>query len=260
MTASHMVRVKFLGNFEISLSTRKAALWRPNKARTLFGVLLVNHEKLVPRQRLESTLWPTDERPAGTTSLKVTVHALRKALDLHCGRDRDFLVVESRDRGYQLHVGSSVAVDFHEFEQLLQFARQRELRRRAPEAVELYRQAIDLYCGDFLCTDNDEWVVEQREWLRSMALRALDVVAVDALRRGDTVACSRYCRRTLAIEPANERAFRLLMTVHARRGELDQVKNWYALCTQRLQDHFDVEPAGDTRRLLQRALAGEYFE
>jgi DNA-binding SARP family transcriptional activator len=260
MVAAHLVQVKLLGDFAISVSTRTAAVWRPNRARTLFGVLLVNHEMLVPRERLEGSIWPASGRPAGATSLKVTVHALRKELDLRCGGDRDFLVVESRDHGYLLHVGPGVAVDFHDFEQLLQHARERELRGRTTEAVELYRKAMDLYCGDFLSADRDEWAVEQREWLRSSALRALDVLATNALRFGDAVACSRYCHRTIAIEPANERAFRLLMVVHARRGELDQVKNWYALCTRRLQDYFEVEPADDTRRLLLRALAGEYRE
>lgn len=255
MIAARIVQVKLFGEFEISLPEWKGPVWRPNKARTLFAVLLANHEMLVSRERLESMIWPTSGNPAGATSLKVTVHTLRRALDLRCGGDRDFLVVESRDYGYKLRVGDGVTVDFHDFERLLRQARDLEMHSHTVEAMELYRQAMELYCGDFLPADRNEWAVEQREWLRSSALRALEILATRALQVGDIVACSQYCQRAITIEPANERAFRLLMAAHARRGELDQVKKWYLLCTHRLQEYFNVEPAEDTRHLLRRALA-----
>lgn len=84
MASMEQVHVKLLGEFAFSTPGGEWIRWRANKARSLFGVLLVNKNIVVGKDRLRELLWPDVDRPS--TSLKVAVHALRKVLDTHLGR------------------------------------------------------------------------------------------------------------------------------------------------------------------------------
>ncbi|MGW5229310.1 AfsR/SARP family transcriptional regulator [Nocardia niigatensis] len=252
------VHVKLLGEFVISAPGEGCVRWRASKARSLFGVLLVNRNIVVGKERLRELLWPDIEGPS--TSLKVAVHTLRRTLDDHLGTDRGHLRVEFRDFGYIMDASDDVFVDFHEFERFTKAAREAAVRGLREEALDLYRRAAALYSGEFLSGESDSWVIEHRHWLRSMILSVLDVLAEYAFEAGEFADAADACRRTLAIDSVNEAAFRRLMMIHARRGELQQAEQWYALCAQRLREQFEVDPGHDTRSLRRRVLSREFVE
>jgi DNA-binding SARP family transcriptional activator len=127
-------------------------------------------------------------------------------------------------------------------------------------AAGLYEQALDLYRGDFLAGSSEHWLLDQREWLRSMAMRAITQLTRQALAREQLDAVLNYSRRALDIDHYNEGVYRTLMFVHARRGETAQVERWHQLCTSRLRQHFDVSPSPATQRLLHAALRGEFVD
>ncbi|MFD7847746.1 BTAD domain-containing putative transcriptional regulator [Nocardia sp. NPDC059764] len=247
-----------MGEFAISVPGESCVRWRASKARSLFGVLLVNRNIVVGKERLRELLWPDIEGPS--TSLKVAVHALRRTLDDHLGTDRGHLRVEFRDFGYIMDASDDVVVDFHEFERVTTAAREAAVRGLREEALDLYRRAAALYSGEFLSGESDSWVIEHRHWLRAMILSVLDVLAEYAFEAGEFADAADACRRTLAIDAVNEAAFRRLMMIHARRGELQQAEQWYALCAQRLREQFEVDPDHDTRSLRRRVLSREFVE
>ncbi|WP_433562526.1 AfsR/SARP family transcriptional regulator [Nocardia sp. CA-151230] len=252
------IHVKLMGEFAISDSGADCVRWRASKARSLFGVLLVNRNSVVGKERLRELLWPGIDGPS--TSLKVTVHALRRTLDTHFGPERRDLHIEFRDFGYIMDVSDDVIVDCQEFERYTAAAREAVARGLREEALGLYRRAAALYSGEFLDGESDSWVIEHRHWLRSMILSALNTLAEYALEAGELADAADACRRTLAIDTANEAAFRRLMTIHARRGELQQAEQWYALCAQRLREQFEIDPNQDTRSLRHRLLGSEFLE
>ncbi|WP_330184293.1 hypothetical protein OHB26_12245 [Nocardia sp. NBC_01503] len=256
MASMEQVHVKLLGEFAFSTPGGEWIRWRANKARSLFGVLLVNKNIVVGKDRLRELLWPDVDRPS--TSLKVAVHALRKVLDTHLGPDRDYLRVEYRDFGYTIEVGGDVIVDCHEFERHLTAAREAAAHDRPDAALRSYRQAVALYAGEFLSGEPDGWVTEQRHWLRLSVLNALDALAEYALEAGELIDAADACRRILAIDTANESAFRRLMMIHAHRGELQQVEQWYELCAQRLREQFELDPDHRTRSLRHRVLSRQF--
>lgn len=253
---SIQIAVRNLGSFAITLGDREPIQWKPSRCRLLFEYLLVNRNRVVLKERLCEVLWPDIEIVPGSSSLKVTVHALRRMLAAS-SIPPDQIQVAYQDYGYVLRVGSGVRIDYVEFEELAERARIAESRGDRDSAVALYERAIDLYQGDFLDGETADWVYEQREWLRSMALHALRFLAQDALVRGDLNGSAAYCRRMLEIDPSHEDAYRFLMTVHARRGELSAVKRWHQICVRRLREQLDVEPTEITNRVLVQALRGE---
>ncbi|MFB7719348.1 BTAD domain-containing putative transcriptional regulator [Nocardia sp. NPDC056100] len=246
-----------MGDFEIGFEGSDSIRWRSKKCTSLFAFLLINHGQPISRERLERALWPRSEKPAGPTSLKVAVHTLRRVLDENFGSARDFLHVDSADGCYRLRLGEQVRVDIHEFERLCREGSEASWQAATAATVDHYGQAVDVYRGDLLAGYGEEWVLEQREWLRSKMMHALDVLVRYAGDIDDGPTTVRLARRMLELDPAEERAFRAMILMHGRRAELDQVNYWYDLCVGRLARDLDVSPHEETQRLLQHARNGD---
>ncbi|MBI3687544.1 MAG: winged helix-turn-helix domain-containing protein [Actinobacteria bacterium] len=232
--------------------------WRAGRARCLFQYLLVNRNRIVPKDRLREVLWPHATWSSESSSLKVAVHALRQVLASQKGFSGQRLEVIYQDFGYLLRVDNDVWIDFCEFESAVDRARVAELRGDVAGAVEAYDRAVALYRGDFLIGETADWVTEQREWLRGAALRARSCLAEYELVRGNDGQALHHCRASLEIDPCREEIYEIVMLIHAGRGELIQVRRWYELCVQRLRTLLDASPSPALTRLLDDAQCGRY--
>lgn len=249
------VRVRFLGDFSLVNCGRPTAAWKPGKARTLFAYLLTNRNKVVAKEKLHNVIWPTIPYDPAASGLKVTVHGVRRELNERVGDVEGAFELLYQSYGYVLRTNNVIWVDVDEFETLANQARIAKGSRDMSAAARFCERAATIYRGDFLAGETGEWSMEQREWLRSLALRVLRTLTTDAMLHGDAASAVRYCRRTLDIDPCNEGTYQTLMLVHAQRGELGQVKRWHELCVQRLSEHLDIAPTEATDKLLRRALS-----
>ncbi|MGW6978219.1 AfsR/SARP family transcriptional regulator [Streptomyces sp. NPDC054932] len=248
-TAGPAVRVRFLGDFELTVNGAPVQRWRAGKARGLFQYLVVHRGQMLTRDRLYASLWPGADAAAGS-SLKVAAHALRRVLDAHPDRPGDSGIrLVYRDFGYVLHI-TGLWSDLDRFQELVHTGLRAAAAGDAPLARTRLRAALGLYGGEFLRGESADWVVEQREYLRALALRALGVLRADAEAREDFVELIEVCRRTLEIDRHHEETYRALMAAHGRRGELACVRRWYELCARRMRDELAVAPGPETQRLL----------
>ncbi|WKD36060.1 AfsR/SARP family transcriptional regulator [Streptomyces xanthophaeus] len=248
-TAGPAVRVRFLGDFELTVNGTPVQRWRAGKARGLFQYLVVHRGQMLTRDRLYASLWPGADAAAGS-SLKVAAHALRRVLDAHPDRPGDSGIrLVYRDFGYVLHI-TGLWSDLDRFQELVHTGLRAAAAGDAPLARTRLRAAIGLYGGEFLRGESADWVVEQREYLRALALRALGVLRADAEAREDFVELIEVCKRTLEIDRHHEETYRALMAAHGRRGELACVRRWYELCARRMRDELAVAPGHETQRLL----------
>lgn len=254
-TTAGPVAVRCLGEFSLSIGGRRVERWRAGKARSLFQYLLVNRGQIVVRERLYDVLWPDLEWSSGSSSLKVAAHALRQLLRGEGGGQDTGVRLVHREFGYGLF-GDDIWVDAEEFQALVGAGRVAAARGDTAAALRAYREAMELYRGDFLAGESATWVVEQREWHKGAALRALDELREDALHRDDYTELIGWCRRILEIEPYREETYQLLMEVHGRLGERERVKNWYQVCVRRLRAELGIEPTSDTHRVFAQALRG----
>lgn len=251
------VAVRYLGDFALSVNGQLISRWRAGKTRSLFQYLLVNRDRLILRERLQEVLWPGVDWSSKSSSLKVAVHALRQILkSIPQAGDEPVMEVCHQDYGYLLRA-RGVTVDFEELEAHFDAAQKAEAQGDLATALRCCRQVSALYAGDFLPGESAEWVQEQREWNRSIALRAIDRLRADALAREQFTEVITWCRRILDIDPYREQIYQLLIYLHGRFGELGSVNGWYELCARRFREELDTEPAPATQRLHLRAMRGE---
>lgn len=243
--------VRCMGQFAVHTGESPVRRWHAGKARSLFQYLLAHRERVVLRDTLYEVLWPEQGWTPGSSSLKVAAHALRRML-LESGTGAR---IEHQDFGYVLRA-KDIWVDAERLEAACAAGRTAEVRGDHDTAATAYRQAAKLYRGDFLAGETADWIDEQREYYRSLALRALGYLRTRALARNDFTEVIEWSRQALAIDRYQEETYQALMIAHGRLGELDRVRAWHDLCVRRLGEDLDLEPTPETGRILASAMQG----
>ncbi|MGW4381393.1 AfsR/SARP family transcriptional regulator [Kitasatospora sp. NPDC004531] len=250
------VEVQCMGGFSLTIDGWPVRRWHAGKARNLFQYLLVNRERVVLRDTLYEVLWPEQVWSPGSSSLKVAAHALRRMLATQpLVEGRAPIRIEHRDFGYVLHA-DGILVDAERLQAAFSAGRTAELRGDHAEASRHYREVTALYRGDYLAGESADWILEQREWYRSLALGALAHLREGALAAGDHLEAIRWSRQALAIDRYHEESYQTLMIAHGRLGELDLVRGWHELCARRLADELDLDPSPETDAILAQAMRG----
>lgn len=256
-TAGARLSATCLGPFELRVDGVLVEGWHSGKMRGLFQYLLIHHDRRVSRDALIEALWPEPDALAAGTSLKVTVHGLRKLLNQAGGRVGESAAsILAHDAAYELKVAGGLRLDAEEFEQCCARGRSLEARGRSAEARAQYARAAELYRGDFLAEAWDDWVVFRREHLRDECLFVLARLAEAAVAEGDYQGGILMCQRLLEHDRCREDTYRLLMQCHARLGQPGRVRCWYELCVRALRNDLDAAPEPETERVFREALRG----
>ncbi|MCE7002296.1 winged helix-turn-helix domain-containing protein [Kibdelosporangium philippinense] len=255
--ATATVYVRLFGAFSVHIDGSPVQKWRAGKARSLFQYLLMHSDRVILRDKLYEVLWPQGEWSPNSSSLKVAMHALRQILRIRPdGNGEHGVRIVHQDFGYVLHA-ENMWVDVDQFERLIDRGRDADRAGDTTAAMAAYSQAMHLYQGDFLAGDSADWIVEQRQWCKSLALRALDRLTTESLGCGDIADVARWCRRIVELDPYREETYQLLMTVHGKFGELGTVRRWHDICTRRLRDELGVRPSSQTEWVYVQAMRGE---
>jgi DNA-binding SARP family transcriptional activator len=117
------------------------------------------------------------------------------------------------------------------------------------------RGALALYRGDFLAgvhladaPNVERWMDDRRASLRRKAVRAALALAED-LGSGSDTAVS-WAHRAVAMAPHDETAWRKLIEVHIRQGNVPAALDTYARLCRLLREEFASEPSAETRALV----------
>lgn len=129
--------------------------WRAESARELFFYLLA-HPEGHTREHIIEALWNIKSDASASNRFRVTVHRIRAAL----GWPGALLEEYSRYRLSEETLGAS---DVYVFYRVLEQAE----RATGLRQLELYQQALALYQGEFLPSEDGEWASEIREQLRA---------------------------------------------------------------------------------------------
>jgi DNA-binding SARP family transcriptional activator len=159
-------------------------------------------------------------------------------------------VIEYVHGSYRINPELHVDVDVERFDQALTAARVAERSGAADRALAAYRDAIELYGGDFASdAPYEQWALLPRESLRTSYIDALDRVSRIQLRMDRLDDCIATGLRMLAVDPCREDAHRLLMSCYAHQGRTYQALRQYDLCCRMLWVTLEAEPAAETEQL-----------
>ena len=213
--------VRVIGSADLVLDGNRMAVFDAPRVQRLVGLLAVRAEPQ-NRARLAYELWPESTDTQARTNLRKLLHDLRRALpDVE-----EF--IQTGDETVALGPREVVDVDLWRF--------------RDAVAVGDLDLAARLYRGDLLPACYDDWVLDERDRLRSEVRRILVELAERAAERQDHDDTIRHCHRLLDHEPTDEVAVRLLMQAHLALGDRAAAMRVYHRCVETLARELQVEP------------------
>jgi DNA-binding SARP family transcriptional activator len=203
------------------------------------------------RDSLVGLLWAESTQANARASLRKVLAELRQQLPAH-------LLITADDVAFDRR--APYWLDVEALQQRLSALPRTTLA--VEEAAEV-AQSVELYRGDFLegfhvhsAPDFEEWVLLQRERLRLTMLHALETLVHHHARAGDYEQALQYGVRLLELEPAQEEAHRLQMTLLAATGQPGAALRQYEACRGALQELLGMEPSAETVALYERIRAG----
>jgi ATP/maltotriose-dependent transcriptional regulator MalT/DNA-binding SARP family transcriptional activator len=211
------VRLSCLGGFGLTVDGRPVDpdVLRP-RARALLAMLAMHQGHDVHRERLVDALWPESSLSSGIRSLQVAVSSIRQCL---AGAGLSEECLRRRGDAYALQLPDAED-QLREFERLAQNAGQLARNGDRTAALESALAALDLYGGDLLTEVGPaEWVVEERDRLRTVAAGVGTTAAELALEQGELPAGIRAAQRSIEIDPYHDNSWTLLAELHERRGD-----------------------------------------
>ncbi|MEZ4664059.1 MAG: bacterial transcriptional activator domain-containing protein [Caldilineaceae bacterium] len=251
-----------LGGFQIERAGAAITAFESNKVRALLTYLAVER-RAHTRSALAALLWPDHPEEMARTNLRHVLRQLRQSLP---DPDPSTPLLLTTHQTIELNRGLDFTVDAGRFTQLLAACagHQHPTLTACAECMERYRQAAELYRGDFLAGLSfygsepfEEWAVVQREFLHRQALELFFLLAAYYEEQGKHDQAQQYAHRQLALEPWREEAHRQLMRLLAYSGQRSAALAQFAQCRKILADELSVEPHAETVALYEQIRDGK---
>lgn len=255
----HGIDIRLFGPMRLFLDGVETDLqrWKSKKALTLLKMLAARRGARLPKDVLIDALWPEDaDFERSSHNLHTVVYYLRRELEPCLKRYERAKVVRQSAGLYWLEESADVRVDVADFRRLLKEAE--GVRADDPKrALELYRQALDLYTDDLLPENlYDDWAAGVREELREKYVAGVAAASELTGKLGEDPSWAvQLCRRTLQRDPLREELHRSLIYLLARQGLFGEAAEQYRQCERILYDEFQVPPSPATRIAYEQVMA-----
>ncbi|NED14479.1 AAA family ATPase, partial [Streptomyces sp. SID9124] len=250
--APPLVHIRLFGGFRVTRDAGPALAerWPRQTAQALVKLLAVVPGHRLHREQVIDVCWPDADPRAAQGSLRVALHAARRALEpeLASRATSSYLVSE----GGLLHLDPArVRIDADRAEEEAGAA-------LATGGVDALRRALDRFSGELLPEDRyADWAEGRRSQLADLRERLRLALADAHLRAGEPQEAVALAERLLDDNPAEELAHRLLIDAYTRLGLRRRAVRQYHVCRAALDAELGVRPGPETERLHRAALAAE---
>lgn len=249
-SAAPLLRLHLLGGFRATRDSGPALAdrWPRPGARALVKLLAVVPGHRLHREEAIAVCWPDAGPKAAAGSLRVALHAARRALEpeLAPRATSSYLVSD----GALLHLDpATVRIDADEAETAAHTA-------LTSGGVTELSAALDRFTGELLPEDRyARWTDDRRGRLVLLREQVLLRLAGEHLDGGATAEAAAVAEQVLAGNPAEELAHRVLIEAWLRQGLRRRAVHQYHVCREALDTELGVRPGPETERLHRAALA-----
>jgi DNA-binding SARP family transcriptional activator len=222
-------QLHLLGGFRIVRDGRTVAV--PTTAAKLIALLAVNGRPM-SRSEIAGTVWPTLSEQRATGNLRSIVWRLPAAA-------HDFVVAI----GATMALADRVDVDLDHA---------RGLVRRVLDDLPLAEgdgdgafagnAPVTMLCRPLLPEWDDDWLVFERERIRSLHIHALEHLAGSLLAAGDPLSAVDVGIAVIGAEPLRESSHILVIRAHIAAGNRIDARRCYERYRDLVRHELDVEP------------------
>ncbi len=206
----------------------------------MLGLLVLRRAQPVARTFLAYTLFPDSEEEQALTELRRYLYLAGKTLPAR-QKGEPWLIIDADT--IRWNEASGAFIDVVEFERLA-----------ADESS--YAAAVDLYGGDLLEDSYDDWIVVERERLRTLYLQRLGDLVERYRGARDYATALGYANRLLAADLWREDVVRQIMSIRYASGDASGALAAFDRFVKRLREEMGVAPMPDTLAVREVILRG----
>ena len=248
--------IKTLGGFQLfrdEIPLEESA-WEAIQPKLLLKAIIAHRSHGVPKDVLIEALWPEVSPVSGERNFKVILHRLRKTLEPEM--DKDFGSSYIHLKANLVSLDEELChIDIDDFFSLCRRGEQKHEEGDIKSAIALFKQALDLYTGDFLAEDlYASWAEAKRNELRERYISLLFRVGELLERQGNLKSANEYYKQVIQLDPTLEPAYQQLILNYANRGMRSAALKTYEDCVRVLRKELDIEPDALTTSLYKRVL------
>jgi DNA-binding SARP family transcriptional activator len=247
-TVSNPLRIQLFDVMRVEYQDRGISRFPTQKAARLLAYLAFHPRSAHPREALMEAFWPDSPAHAARSSLSTTLWALRQEL---AGMGVPSGSLLQSDRQTVRLAPGEVVTDVAEFEAAVDRARSASSSERITEL----RRAADLYSGELLRGQPDEWIAPEQRRLAAGYDRVISELCELLLGDGDPETAIRYATAAVRADVFSEEACLRLMRLYAAAGQPRLALEQFEDLRRRLRLELEVLP-GDTLTRFARSLAG----
>jgi len=255
-----ILHVTLLGRFEATWEAQPLEGFAHAKARELFCFLLLNRDKPNSRESVASLLW------GDHYTTEVSKKYLRKALwQLNeslsgCSEEiRNGLIVADTN-WIELKSVDSLWLDVAIVDQAYAAVKGVPGSGFNPRTASVLSHVVDLYRGELLEGEFQEWSFYDLARYRKITLILLDKLMDYSMARGEYETTLEYGEQVLRYDPAREFTHLKLMRAYYGLGDRTGAIRQFNRCRQILRDELDIEPSNEAITLYEKVRADEVVE
>jgi LuxR family maltose regulon positive regulatory protein len=256
-TSGQQLRVQTLGRFIVWRDDDRLpeSDWGREKARRLFQYLLTYRRQHITKERIAGELWPELDADRADRDFKVALNSLQSTLEPGRPARVPSTYITRLGASYGLNPDAPITLDVMEFEDGIAAGNAAE-KHFQKQAIDLYRQALELYHGEYLPDAiYEDWSSGERERLAALYLTGAGRLARLLLDEGELIEAIDWSQRVLAVDNCWEEAYRLLMRAHVANGNRPLAIRTYHQCQEALANELGLEPMAETTRLFNQISA-----
>ncbi|HEY1976304.1 MAG TPA: AAA family ATPase [Candidatus Baltobacteraceae bacterium] len=231
--------VQLFGTPSIQFDGQPIKLPTPARCVAVLATIALRRGEPPTRSTLAAAIWPDELDSNARANLRRHLHLVAQALPAI----DDIEWLDTTARTIAWNVGAPAWFDVLEFEDRANDPKRRE-------------EAIALYNGDLLADWPDEFLIADRERLRTLYLTACFEAAIGARRDSRLSEALAYAERILTADEFREDALRLAMTVEYESGDRLGAVGRFQRFVDRLHAAMGVDPMPETLALRDALLSG----
>lgn len=243
--------IQLLGGFSLTFEASLVSNFHQPRRQALLAYLLLHRGTPQLRSSIAFLFWPDSTDQQARTNLRRLLYSVRRALP----QANQYLALTTET--IQWRNESPFQLDVAQFEARLEQAAEAHDPVHQQDALQA---AIRAYTGDLLPGFHDEWILAERERLRSRYTLTLRQLATLHEGRREYVAAIDVARRLLEVDTMQETSYRLLMKLQLLNNDRAAALAVYHRCTTMLADELGVDPSPLTEELYMRVLRLEAEE
>ena len=218
--------------------------WTLSRALRILSFIASRHNHRATKDAIIETFWPDTRLEDIDKNFWPTISYIRRALNSSQEVKKNF--IRYRESAYFFNPEFNYLLDTEEFEKVIALAHERRREGDSEGFIAAARRGIELYRGEFLEENYDNWVDEPRAYYQSMYFATLKEVADHHHRAEEFEASIGYCKMILNRDPYREDVHRQLIDSYARVGNRAAVREQYESLKTLLREELGVDPLPET--------------